>query len=113
MIKLNQIRVTEEMILQNGPMILIEIRPIAEYVDGKKTDRILGYAYNCVAPSNKYAQFTIKVNQKKPVLTNEELENLGGSTEIQATDFEGKFYQNSNKDVLFTATASAIEVLKL
>ena len=83
-----------------------------EYQGGQKTDKVVGYAYNCVATANKYAQFTVKVIQKKPVITNEELENLGGQVEVTFNDFVGRFYQNASKEVLFTATASGIEVIK-
>lgn len=112
MIKLNQIHITENMITQNGKIILIGIREIVEYAEGQRTDKIIGFAYTCVATGNKYAQFTVKVNQKKPVITNEELENLGGQVEVLFTDFVGKFYQNASKDVIFTSTAAGIEVIR-
>ena len=111
MIKLNQITITESMITQNGKIILINIREIKEYVNGKRTDKVTGYAYECIAPDNKYSQFVVKINSKRPVITNDELENLGGSVEVTLTDFSGRFYQNSSKDVMFTATASGIEVM--
>ncbi|MDH8678655.1 hypothetical protein QE109_10880 [Fusibacter bizertensis] len=112
MIKLNQIHITENMITQNGKIILIGIREIVEYVEGQRTDKTIGYAYNCVATGNKYAQFIVKVNQKKPVISNEELENLGGQVEVLFTDFVGKFYQNASKEVIFTSTAAGIEVIR-
>lgn len=112
MIKLNQIHITENMITQSGKIILIGIREIMDYVEGKRTDKVIGYSYECIAPSNKYAQFNVKVTQKKPVISNDELENLGGSVEVIFTDFAGKFYQNASKEVVFTATAAGIEVIK-
>lgn len=112
MIKLNQIQVSLDMITLNGSSILIGVREIMEYQGGQRTDKIIGFAYTCVATGNKYAQFTVKVNQKKPIITNEELENLGGQVEVLFTDFVGKFYQNASKEVIFTSTAAGIEVIR-
>ena len=99
------------MITKNGKIILINIREVKVFVDGKRTDEVSGYAYELIAPNNKYCQFVVKVNSKKPLITNDELESLGGSVEVTLTDFAGRFYQNSSKDVMFTATASGIEVM--
>lgn len=110
--KINQLQVTINMINPNRSNLLTEVRELMEYQGGQRTDKIIGYAYTCVATGNKYAQFTVKVNQKKPVITNEELESLGGSVEVTFTDFVGKFYQNASKEVVFSATAAGIEVIK-
>lgn len=109
--KLNQVKITKEIVTLNGDIILIDVRSLAEYVDGKRTDNIVGHAYICVAPANKYTQFSVKIEGKKPVISNEELEANGGSVMIDVVEFEGRFYQNANKDVLFTAKASKIEVI--
>lgn len=111
MIKLNQITITEDMITRKGKVMLIGIREIKEYKEGVRTQNTIGYAYECIAIDNLYRQFVVKVNSKKPVITNDELENLGGSVEVTLTDFAGRFYQNSSKDVMFTASATGIEVM--
>lgn len=110
MISLNQIVITENQVTKGGQTICTNVRPVKEYKDGKPTDNVIGYNYTVVCPSNKYEQFSIKVEQQQPVITPEELESKGGSVKVKVKNFEGRFYQNAEKQILFTAKATAIEV---
>lgn len=111
MISLNQIIITEQQVTKGGPIICTSVRPVKEYKDGKPTDNIIGYNYTIICPSNKYAQIQLKIEQPQPTITLEELEAKGGSVKVKVKAFEGKFFQNPNRDVLFTAKATAIEVV--
>lgn len=44
-----------------GKMLLLEVTPVAEYVDGKATDNVTGYKYLCVAPNMSFAHVGIKI----------------------------------------------------
>lgn len=105
-----QIIVNEQQVTKGGPMLYIGGRPVKEFKDGKSTEKIVGYSYTIVCPSNKYEQFQLKVEQPQPLLTPEELEAKGGTVKVKVKGFEGRFYQNAEKQIIFTAKATAIEV---
>lgn len=93
-------------------LIIVGVKPVKEFKDGKKTDNVIGYSYSVVCPSNHYEQFFIKVEQSQPVITPEELDAKGGAIKVKAVKgFTGKFYQNGDKDILFSAKATDIEVI--
>lgn len=111
MISLYQTPITENQVTKGGPMICINVREVKEFVDGKPTGKVIGYNYTVVCPSNKYEQFSIRVLQPQPVITTEELEVKGGSVKVKVKNFEGRFYQNSQNKIQFSAKATAIEVI--
>jgi hypothetical protein len=111
MISINQIVINLQQVAKGDQLILVGVKPTKEFKDGKQTERIIGYSYSVVFPQNRYEAAVIKVDETKPVITQEELEAKGGSVKVKIKNFEGRFYQNSNKDVLFTAKAAGIEVL--
>ena len=70
--------------------LLLRIIPIEEYDEnGKKTGRIIGYAYDCVDTMN-FDQFRIKIKgQAVPLMSNEDLQKLreqGQKITVEFTD---------------------------
>lgn len=99
--------------IANSPTVIItDVSQIKKFENGVVTDEVIGYRYSAVCPCNKYEQIFIKTNEKKPSVTLEEIENNGGSIEAEVIGFEGRFYQNKAKDILFTAKAEKIQVVK-
>ena len=78
MIRVGDIKLSLEQVANAKEILITDIREVREYVDGKRTDNIIGYAYEVAAPKNKYEKFSIKVEEKSPVITAEELEAKGG-----------------------------------
>lgn len=111
MITINKIKITLPQVAGADTVLITSVRQVKEFQDGKSTDKTIGYSYSVVCPSNKYEQINIKVEQAQPVITNEELEAKGGTVKAKVKGFEGKFYQNKNKEVLFSAVATGIEVV--
>lgn len=110
MFKINQILFTLPQIANGDTLLLTDVAPFKEYVDGKSTDKTIGYRYTCVCPANKYEQITIKVEEAKPILTAEEIA-AKGAVKVKPKSFEGRFYRDRNGDYQFTAKAASMEVV--
>lgn len=111
MININQITINLQQVAKGEQLILVGVKPVKEFKDGKQTDTIIGYSYCVVCPQNKYEQLNIKVEQSQPIITQEEIDAKGGALKVKVKQFEGRFYQDSQKNVHFTAKAAGIEVL--
>lgn len=111
MININKITLTLQQVAGADTILITGVRPMKEFQDGKQTDKVIGYNYSVVCPANKYEAFSIKIEQEKPTITQEELDAKGGTAKAKVKAFEGKFYQNKSKDILFTAKATGIEII--
>lgn len=111
MIRPTMIKVPISVICKEGSFIITGVRPFFKYVDGKKTEQVSGYAYDSVS-LDSYEKFSIKVEESKPVILQEEIEKSGGHVKAKAINFEGKFYRNQLGDYDFTSKADRIEVIK-
>ena len=59
----------------NDKFILKDAQPINEYVDNKKTDKVIGYKYKLVDPES-YDTFYVKVKDTTPVIPLEKLSKV-------------------------------------
>lgn len=44
-----------------SPMLLLDIHPVFEYTDGKKSDTVIGYKYVICLPSRMYEKISVKI----------------------------------------------------
>ncbi len=74
--------------MQELLFLLLGISPWREYgEDGKKTDKIIGYIYECVDTMN-FDRFRIKIKgQTVPLMSNEDLQELREKGEKVAVEF--------------------------
>lgn len=110
MIRISDMKFSLEQIANSKEVLITSVREVKEYVDGKRTDNILGYSYEVTAPKNKYEKFSIKVEESIPAITMQELEAKGGTIKATANDFMGTFYRRGD-DYIFTAKASKVVLL--
>ena len=108
--KIDNIKFSLVQIANSDQLLLVDIKPIKEYVDGKSTDKVIGYRYECVCPKNKFEKISIKVEESQPAISAEELEAKDTVT-ICPENFEGRFYKDRSGEYQFTAKASRITVL--
>ena len=73
-----------------------DIYPWYEYVNGKRTDRLLGYQYILVNRDG-YDKFSVKVAETKPLLTKEEIEASMDDIAVVAEGFVGTLYDRDGK----------------
>lgn len=111
MLSINKISFSILQVAKSDTVIITEVRQWKEFVNGVVTNKVIGYIYQVVCPCNCYEAFSIKVEEKAPAITPEELEAKGGTVKAKPKNFVGKFYQNKNKEILFTAKATSMEVV--
>lgn len=75
---------------------LAEVRPWYAYKDKERTDEQLGLNYVVVNRSG-YEKITIKVENKVPVISNEEIEASPADILVEAEGFEGIVYDKAGK----------------
>lgn len=111
MITLNKIIITLIQVANYDSVFITGIRPVREWKDGKVTDNIIGYKYNAICHKNGYCCVDINI-KGKPLFSQEDIDDNDGSIEVKPINFEGRFFQNKNKDVIFTATATDLLVVR-
>lgn len=72
-------RISGEKLFRDSDFVLKGIRPAYKYVDGTKTEEVVGYTYEIVETGN-YDKFRVKVEGTEPLLSQDELaqENMAG-----------------------------------
>ena len=82
MLDLSKVTFPLSLVIGNSKLILIGARPTMEYVNGKRTDNIVGTTYTVVQNGGTYEKFNVKVadveqeyiaNSKSPIFV--EFEN--------------------------------------
>ena len=110
MIRIEDMKFSLEQIAKSEALFLTGVSPIKEFVDGKATNRVLGFRYQCVCPQNKFEHISIKVEEKTPSVSAEMIEE-NGTLKITPVNFEAKFYRDKNGTYQLTAKADKIEVI--
>lgn len=90
--RVNQVKLLLENIAADSKVRLIGITPAFEYENGAKTDKQLGFTYECLAEQNGFEKFTVRVADSTPVLTVEQLADAKEPVYIAFSEFIGKFY---------------------
>ncbi len=82
-------------------MLLVDVRPAYEYVNGNKSDKLLGYRYEVCLPEHR-------LEKLKVLIPGQQLMDKPDSfQEVLFADLEVRGYE-SKTGVQFTATASGI-----
>ena len=101
-----------ELILDNrksfgNKTVLTGVRPSYVYVDGKKTDKIDGYAYEVVLPEASYEKIVVKVKSDRPLV-----DKVVGSQEVKFDNLEAKAYRTMTGGIGISATAASVTFAK-
>lgn len=111
MIKITDIQLTLEQVAHSTNVLLIDCKPVKEFVDGKPTDKIVAYNYVVVAPQNKFANFSVKIEGASSLVSSEQIQSNGGNIEVTFSGFIGRFFRSKTGDYLFTSKATGLEIL--
>ena len=114
MIRPTDINPTVEQVAGSDIVLVTEIKETFKYENGKRTDVCDGFRNSVVAPSKKYADFTIKT--QKAFVTPEQLAAAkDGVVKVRVRGFVGRFYrvrkEDGSFDYAFTSTADSLEVV--
>lgn len=93
-----------------GTAILLSVADAMEYIDGKPTGNIIAQKYTIVCPDNQYEKLTVKVKGTKPILTNEQIQQKGGSVKVTFKNLTGRFYRTNSGEYALSASADSVEV---
>ena len=91
---ITKIKLTIQQVANSDTVLITDVRELKEFVDNKVTDKTIGWIYSVVAPANKYAGFSIKVNDLIPAITKEDLEAKGGTVKAKVKGYEGTIYKD-------------------
>lgn len=95
--------------------ILRSISQVFDYESGQKTDKVIGFKYEVVNTGN-YEKISVKVEQKKPLISIEKLEELIEADEKIFIEFENakckQYYSQRTNTVEDTFTADDIMLVK-
>lgn len=95
--------------------VLKSITPRYKYEDGKKTENILGYMYDCVN-TGTFDMLRIFVESKKPIISNDELMALQEEGEHTFVEFENArlrpYYSAISKQIEDSIKADAVHIVK-
>ena len=94
----------------NDKFILKDAQPINEYVDNKKTDKVIGYKYKLVDPES-YDTFYVKVKDTTPVIPLEKLSKVN-KTIVTLDRAVIKPYEIAYGKVSISITADKITLVK-
>ena len=103
--RIQDIELTLQNIANANEVTVVGVKPFRKYVDGKITDAVGGYTYECVATCKKYAAFNIKVEEKKPSITEEVLDANNGEIIATPIGFIGKYCTLKNVSIGVAAIA--------
>lgn len=84
--KLTNKQIPLSVIYKDGTFILIEITAVYEYVNNKRTNKLIGYKYT-VVDTLDFDKISIKVLQETPLMTPEELAALRENGEKVLVEF--------------------------
>ncbi len=110
---ITKIKLNSETICGNseGSALLLSVADGYEYVDGKATNNIINQKYTVVLTDNEFEKITVKVDEKQPVITNEEIQSYGGHVKAVFTGLAGKFYRSNSGEYLLSAKADSVKVV--
>ena len=96
--------------------VLKSITPRYKYEEGKKTDNIIGYMYDCVN-TGTFDMLRIFVEDgKKPIITNDELLALQENGEHVFVEFENArirpYYSTITKQIEDSIKADGVHIVK-
>lgn len=76
-------------IFRDGVFLLLQIAPLYEFENDKRTNNVIGYTYECVDILD-FQKIKVKVRgQKSPLMDNEKLQELRENGEKIAVEFIG------------------------
>lgn len=85
-------------------MLLVEVSPVYEYKDNKRTDTVLGHRYVVALPALRLEKLAVKIDGKML------LDTPADFVEVKFTDLEVTAYE-SQGHTMITAKATGINVV--
>lgn len=110
MFDLGKLKLTLEAVLGGGSYDVIAVSPYYEYVEGKRSDTVLGQKYTVGIGAPLYCQVAVKVPKLAPIFDNKEIESSGGSIPVTFKNGVASFYRTPNGGYDITFSAEKVDV---
>lgn len=90
---------------EGADILLLSVAPVYEYMNGEKTEKIVGYRYG-VVETNNFEKFSVKVPSTAPAITPEQLAETKVKLKVAFDNCFGRLYrtEKGGYDVSFAAT---------
>lgn len=112
--KLNYLPYTPNGLNGTEAVPLVGISALTEYVDGKPTDKQIGFSYDILLLDQACEKLRVKVKNLTPICQQEELDTANATANFIVVKFdrlEIKPYSSSNGRIAYTARADSVEVV--
>lgn len=97
-------------------VILAAVETLYEWVDKQRTEKVLGHRYTVVSPAKDWVSFDVRIDGPAGLsITPEELHRQNEAVRPVFVRFDGlagKVWQDREKNLRFTCTASNITMIK-
>lgn len=112
MITIKNLQLNTQQISGNstGTGLLLSVSDGYEYVNGKATNNITHTKNTEVFPDNQYEKVTVKIKGSKPFVTNDQIQQKGGSVKVTFKNLTGRFYRTNTGEYALSASADSMEV---
>ncbi len=94
---LSKVKLLPEQVLGENKVILVDASPVYEYVDGNKTNKVVGTKYTVACPKRNYEHCKVKVPDMTPILTTEDIHSCEDPIYVTFEGFQGTIY---GRDIL-------------
>ena len=72
--------------------LLVEVRPKYEYVNNRRTDKVVGYGYTVVLPDKQYEKLTVRIDGPKVMDTPDGYVDVGfDNLELYMYWYQGQY----------------------
>lgn len=99
-----------EVVFGDSKVIFVSSSSIHEYIEDKKTDKVIGTTYTVVCPKSNYQQAKVKTADIIPVLTTDDAISSDEPIIVSFEDFVGSIYYDQNGKAQVSCRASKIIV---
>ncbi len=107
---ISKLSIPLEVVTAGAGLILLEVAPYYSYVDGKRTDTMLGYRY-LVVEDKTFEKMSVKIPSSEPAITPETLETAKKRIMVAFNGAFARPYRTQNGDYDLSITATGIQIL--
>lgn len=111
MLNLSKVTFPLSLIIEDAKLILIGARPTYEYVNGKKTDNVVGTTYSVVQNGGTYEKFNIKVSDVENAIEPDYIANSKTPIFVEFENAVCKVYTDSNGRAQVSVKADSINII--
>ena len=107
--QLTKLNIPLQIVIEDANLILINVAPYYNYVDGKKTDAVIGYRYTVVEDKN-FDKINVKIPSTTPAISQETIDSAKQRILVSFENAFAKPYRTPSGNYDLSITASGINI---